>query len=90
MILLSIIILLSSFYLHFTLIPLIGMLVAIRLKDNIEKFYRFMYSFTYFIFLLEIYIYIRDQAYVVGVFGLTATLFFFMVLRREQLKGKTL
>lgn len=90
MIILSIIIIMTSFYIHFALIPLIGMLVAIRLKDDIEKFYRFIYSFTYLIFLLEIYIYIRDQAYAIGIFGLTATLFFFMVLRREQLKGNTL
>lgn len=90
MIILSTIILLTSSYLHFTLIPLIGMLVAIRLKDDIDQFYRFIYSFTYGLFLLQTYIYIKDQAYYVGMFGLSLTLFFFMILRREQMKGKTL
>lgn len=90
MFLLSAIILIMSLYLHFSLIPLIGILVAIRLKNDIQQFYRFMYTFTFGIYFIEIYVYIRDQAYVVGMLGLTLSVIFFLVLKREEMAGRTL
>lgn len=90
MIFLSFLILITSMYIHFALIPLVGMLVAIRLKNDIHQFYRFMYTFTFGIFIIEVYVYIRDQAYIIGTLGLCLSVIFFLLLKREEMAGRTL
>lgn len=90
MIFLSFLILITSMYIHFALIPLVGMLVAIRLKNDIHQFYRFMYAFTFGIFIIEVYVYIRDQAYIIGTLGLCLSVIFFLLLKREEMAGRTL
>lgn len=90
MIFLSFLILVTSLYIHFALIPLVGILIAIRLKNDIAQFYRFMYTFTFGIFIIEVYVYIRDQAYIIGTLGLCLSVIFFLLLKREEMCGRTL
>ena len=90
MIFLSSLIIMTSLYVHFLLIPLIGIFILHRLKNDIKQFYRFMYTFTFGIYIMQIYVYIRDQAYITGFIGLTITLIFFLLLKREENRGVTI
>ena len=75
---------------HSALIPLVGMWIAIKLRTKFDTFYRFMYSFIFLLFMLQIYIYIKDHAMYSAMIGLPLTLFLMLSLRTEELKGRTL
>lgn len=90
MIFLSFLILITTLNIHYILTPLVGLLIANRLKNDITQFYRFMYTFTFGIFIIEVYVYIRDQAYTIGTLGLCLSVIFFLLLKREEMSGRTL
>ena len=90
MIFLSCIVMMLSLYTHIIIMPFISIFIAHQLKNDFNQFYRYMYSTTFLIYMMMIYVFIRDQEYLYAFIGLPLATLFFLLLKREENRGVTI